>query len=286
MLRWFDNQRDFLSAVRLFDDYRQAVEAWIAARDTIAAWCDACERVTELLVACGGHYGEQPNLREGLRCAGCGLSNRNRLLYHAIVQACADRPDSVIAILERFTPLFERLHTQFPSIIGSEYFGDDKEPGSNHVLQGHPVRHESITELSFPDASLDVLAHGDVFEHVFEFRLALREAARVLRPDGGVMLFTVPFFMTRDRELELARPKPDGSIQFHSPPEYHGDTLRPEGILTWHHFGWSLLDDIREAGFRSVQVGLDFDPFRGLTSNNHPNFDYGLMHPVLLRAQR
>lgn len=46
--------------------------------------------------------------------------------------------------------------------------------------------------LPFPDASFDAVLCSQVLEHVFEPEVFLREIARVLRPDGRLVL-TVPF---------------------------------------------------------------------------------------------
>lgn len=286
MFHWFDRQDDFMAAVRGFDAYRIAAEAWIESRDAVDGYCGTCGRMTSFAVTVGGYYGPHPNLREAMKCPGCNLSNRNRLLHQALTASVARIEAPRIALLERMSALFAVLQRAFPSITGSEYLGEGKVSGTTHAWQGHDVRHESITDLSFADASLDFLLHCDVLEHVHDYRLALREAARVLDPDDGTMLCTVPFFMTRIEERELARPRADGTIEFFGPPEYHGDGLRPEGILTWHHFGWKLLDDVIEAGFARAHIGLAYDPFRGYTTNNHPTFDYGLMHPLVLRAER
>jgi SAM-dependent methyltransferase len=286
MFHWFNRQDEFMAAVRGFDAYRIAAEAWIESRDTVDGYCGTCEGMTTFAVTVGGYYGPHPNLREAMKCPGCNLSNRNRLLHEALKTRIRDALTPRIALLERTTPLFSALQREFPDITGSEYLGEGKVPGSIHAWHGFEVRHESITDLSFDDASLDFLLHCDVLEHVHDYRRALREAARVLDPDRGTMLCTVPFFMTRIEERELARPRADGSIEYFGPPEYHGDGLRPEGILTWHHFGWKLLDDVRAAGFAHAAIGLAYDPFRGYTTNNHPTFDYGLMHPLVLYAER
>lgn len=48
-------------------------------------------------------------------------------------------------------------------------------------------------EMSFLDRSFDLAVALDVFEHIEDDRGAIREAARVLRP-GGFLLITVPAF--------------------------------------------------------------------------------------------
>ncbi|MBL8299223.1 MAG: methyltransferase domain-containing protein [Rhodanobacteraceae bacterium] len=283
MLTWFDSSTDFLRAIDALDGRRRSGEAHIAAQETVAGYCVACAAVTNFAVRVGGFYGSNPNLREGLTCRGCGLSNRNRLIYSALRRRVDELPQADVALLEYLTPLFAVLRRHLPQLQGSEYISEKHVPGQVYSYHGHPVRHESITQLSYADASLDLVGHCDVLEHVYDYCAALREVRRVLRP-AGQMICTVPFFMTRQEEAVLARPRDDGSIEFLGPPEYHGDGLRPEGILTWHHFGWKLLDDAREAGFSRAQIGLDYDLFCGFATNNHPRAEYGLMYPLLLRA--
>ena len=40
------------------------------------------------------------------------------------------------------------------------------------------------------------------------------------------------------------------------PPEYHGDPINPEGCLCFYHFGWDILDDLREVGFSDAKALL------------------------------
>lgn len=283
MLTWFDNSGDFMREIAALEPRRRAGEAFITEKDAVSGYCVVCAGMTTFAVRVGGFYGVNPNLREGLTCRVCGLSGRNRLIFSALRQCAAAVPQSDVAILECLTPLFVALRKQLPRLLGSEYISDAHQSGKTYSYHGHAVRHESITQLSYADASLDLIVHCDVLEHVYEYRSALREVRRILRPQGE-MICTVPFFMRRQEEAVLARPREDGSIEFFGPPEYHGDGRRPEGILTWHHFGWKLLDDAREAGFSGVQIGVDYDLFCGFATNNHPLPEYGLMYPLLLRA--
>lgn len=285
MIVWFSNQSDFMQEVRRLDPYRIAAEEWIETHRKVLGYCIFCKQMTLMQTTTGGYYESHPNLREAMNCGTCNLSNRSRLLYNAVTSMAAKGETQRIALLERMSSLYAALQQRFPGIIGSEYLGDEKVSGTTYTWQGHEIRHESITELSFEDSSLDFVLHCDVLEHVHDYHRALREVVRVLKPNSGTMLCTVPFFMTRKAELELARPKQDGSIEFKYPPEYHGDGMQADGILTWHHFGWKLLEDLTGAGFKSAQIGLNYDPFSGHTTNNHPSFDYGLMYPLVLRGQ-
>ena len=51
-------------------------------------------------------------------------------------------------------------------------------------------------------------------------------------------------------------------------PEYHGDPISG-GVLCFHHFGWALLDDVREAGFADVAAYRVQDPAHALP---HPHW--------------
>ena len=55
----------------------------------------------------------------------------------------------------------------------------------------------------------------------------------------------------------------DGRIEHLQPPEYHGDPLGG-GVLCFHHFGWDLLEALREAGFTDAEALRVHDPAEGL----------------------
>lgn len=124
------------------------------------------------------------------------------------------------------------------------------------------VQREDVTKLSFVDRSFDSNVSLDVLEHVPDFRVALRELARVLRP-GGSLVLTVPFYADRVESRMLATVHPDGNIEHLQPPEYHGDPLG-SGVLCFHHFGWDLLDAMNASGFSSAQAVRVHDPGNGL----------------------
>ena len=282
MFTWFNGKHDFLQYVTQIKSYQLEAERYLSSQSEVSGYCAACRGVRKFTVNAGVYFGPLPNLREGLVCE-CGLGNRNRLIYSAIALETDNYADVQIAILERTSVLYQRLREIYPGIIGSEYIGKDVQGGTMHTACGISVRHESITGLSFSSCSLDVIVHNDVLEHVFDYKKALEELYRVLRK-GGALIFTCPFFFRLDREIQKARVLADGSLELLMEPEYHGDPINPQGALTFYHYGWGLLDDLVLCGFRDVRVGVNYDVFSGLVSNNHPEYEYGNMLPIIIRA--
>ncbi len=112
--------------------------------------------------------------------------------------------------------------------------------------------HQNAECLSFCDSSFDLLVSCDVFEHVNDYRKCICEAARVLNPDGK-MLLTIPFDTENDFNLRCAEVV-EGRLIYYNEPEYHGNPISHKGSLVFWRFGWELLDDICQAGFQDVYM--------------------------------
>jgi hypothetical protein len=65
------------------------------------------------------------------------------------------------------------------------------------------------------------------------------------------MMWSVPFIPTSSENSIRAKVE-DGKITHMQPPEYHGDPLSESGVLCFQHFGWEMLDQVRDAGFRDA----------------------------------
>lgn len=191
-----------------------------------------------------------PNWREHLRCPSCGLNNRMRAAVHIFEQECISHKLSPhIYITEQSTPLFRAMHARYPNLIGSEYLGDTVPFGTT---DSKGIRNESIISLTFPTNIFDHILSFDVLEHVPDYAKGFRECLRCLKP-GGSLLFTVPF-TAKPETLVRARKHSDGTISHLLPPEYHGDPLNSKGCLCFYHFGWNLLDELRNLGFRDTRA--------------------------------
>jgi hypothetical protein len=224
----------------------------------IPGYCAVCSSYTEFFVdysyappAINGS--RLPNWRERLECRSCGLNNRMRAALHFVTSNFNLDRGAQIYLTEQTTPLFKAFAGSSLSVVGSEYLRDG-------TLAGHynadGIRHEDVTALTFPASSFDVICSFDVLEHVPSYQTALAEFYRCIRP-GGNLLLTVPFWPDKVTTLTRAAPTSDGSDVIHfEPPEYHGDPLNKDGVLCFYHFGWDLLDVIRQAGFSDPKLNF------------------------------
>ena len=107
--------------------------------------------------------------------------------------------------------------------------------------------------MSFSDENFDLVISCDVLEHVPDYKSALNEIFRVTRKKG-YFIFTVPFIPTMAKTIVRARVK-NNQIEHILPAEYHGDPLDPEkGCLSFYHFGWDLIEDLKDAGFQEAGI--------------------------------
>lgn len=189
--------------------------------------------------------GPQPNWRERMICPLTNLNTRLRATLHLIDSHCGLYRDSSVYLTEQVTPLFPHLLSRFASLVGSEYIGPDFARGQTDA---RGIRHEDLTRLSFESGAFDSVMSFECFEHIPDYRTALSECFRILKP-GGQILFTVPFKAGEEPHTIRARIKDNGEVEHLMEPEYHGDPMQSAGCLCFTHFGWNLLGDLREVGF-------------------------------------
>lgn len=177
--------------------------------------------------------------RESLLCTACGSSKRVRLLADVLLEHYGGVAQSIARLVEdeRFRALdvaelnaVGRMHpflAALPRLTYAEYPEED------------------IQALTYPDASFDLLLTSETLEHVADFRRALAETRRVLRP-GGRHVFTVPL----DPRLQHTRSR-EGLE-----PVHHGRgggpfalVTRRNDMLAYTDFGLDLPDLLREEGF-------------------------------------
>ena len=203
----------------------------------VDGYCEVCEADREFLVDYQ-YGGDRVNWRERLECSGCCLNNRMRAALALAKMRLS--PDAHIYLTENVTPLYRQTAKVFSRVIGSEFM-----PEVPLGKQRDGIRSEDITQLTFGE-QFDAVMTFDVLEHVPDYRQGLREFARVLKP-GGWLIMTVPYDLSAPETLVRAI-LVGGKIVHLERPEYHGDPMNGDGILSFYTFGWSLLDDLREVG--------------------------------------
>jgi hypothetical protein len=191
--------------------------------------------------------GTNVNWRERVCCPDTYFNNRMRATFHLFDIEMEAYPGSKLYITEQVTPIYTYFSEKFQNVIGSEYLGSDLSPGE---LNKEGIRNEDLCQLSFPDNEFDKLISLDVFEHIPEYKKGFSECARVLKP-GGKMMWSVPF-ISSSTENSIRAEIIDGEVNHILPPEYHGDPLSDKGALCFQHFGWEMLEQMREVGFKDA----------------------------------
>ncbi len=184
-------------------------------------------------------------------CSSCSASLRNSAVARSLVKIVTNTDYSLRKALKSIKrkniSIFEVassgvIHEELkkiPRYFFSEYF-DDVEPG--HLRNG--VQCENLEKLTFNDCSLDIIITEDVLEHVANYKKALKEIWRVLKP-GGFFIFTIPFHEGRKTFQRV-----DFNGKKLAYEVYHIDPLRSEGALVFTDFGDDIIKIFREAGFK------------------------------------
>ncbi len=218
---------------------------------TVRGYCYVCGRARDFAVrftADERKTNAVPNWREHLFCRSCRLNARLRACFHLFESGGASGWSESIYLPEQRSPFYSLLRSRFPSATGSEFLGPRFKAGQRNWRGG---RHEDLSALSFNAETFSAILCFEVLEHIPDYLAAVRECFRCLKTPG-LFMFTSPFILTSERNVTRARRREDGSVEHLLPPEYHTDPFGKRPILCFHHFGWELLRQMAEIGFRDV----------------------------------
>lgn len=165
------------------------------------------------------------------------------------------------------SPLHQVLSEhKFKLYESSEYFPDPKLKSGDFV---NGVRFEDLQNLSFANNTFDIVISSEVFEHMPFPYLGHENIFRVLKP-GGAHVFSVPFVQSNKMDTIMATMLSNGTIRYGpgQPPHfvapmYHGDPIRPKGVLVFILFGMEMLGKLCDIGF-DVEVQRLTNPKYGL----------------------
>jgi len=208
--------------------------------------------------------GEQlklPNYRESLICSRTTSNSRMRATFLTVCNAIKGRGTAIdIYLTEQVTYFYSYFKKNYKNVTGSEFLGTDFQSGE--IVNG--IRHEDVTNLSFKSESFDLIICLEVLEHVPNYKTAFKELYRSLRKDG-IAVISVPFVLANANNTIRAVLGKGGEIEYLLEPEYHGDPVNPQGgILCFQHFGWAMLDELREVGFKEVKANFTWSIFHGI----------------------
>jgi SAM-dependent methyltransferase len=229
--------------------------------------CDICERATTYTATPrkapdGDRFAFRVPWWSATVC-GCKKGTLDRAVMRVLLDGGAI--DDRVYHVGHHSAFRQWLSAKLPNVVASQY-EEGQEPGT--IENG--IRYEDLTRLSFADSEFDCTICMEVLEHIPDYKAALREMARTLRP-GGRALLTFPWLGGENYDhLIRAELLPDGSIHHILPAEYHGDPAKSGGILSFRAFGWKILDEMRDAGFGRVTATFIFGPLHGYMTLLHP----------------
>ena len=198
---------------------------------TIDGYCPICEGPARFIA-------KHKWLRGSLMCQSCknGSVPRERALALALNRK---RPGWRDLAIHESSPcnrgISVKLGEQCRNYVGSHYV---PESPFGEVVRG--LRNESLEQQTFADESFDVVVTLDVFEHVYQPGMMIKEIYRTLKP-GGLYICTFPI---RKYQVESHKPRvrknADGSLVYLEEPEIHGNPTSDEGALVTFDYGYEV----------------------------------------------
>jgi ubiquinone/menaquinone biosynthesis C-methylase UbiE len=121
-----------------------------------------------------------------------------------------------------------RAHDRLAAIVGDDGFGDDPELSQPSVvtndLRPRLIEHDLKHPLPFYDSSFDLVLSALVLEHIGSLQMFFREAARVCRPEGRVVVSSLhPAMMLLDSQAEFCDQQSGHDIRTDSYPHQVSD---------------------------------------------------------------
>lgn len=220
----------------------------------LPGYCKVCKQETMFHIDLLYGDGQTPNLRERLVCSNCHLNSRQRYIASVILKEC--NQNKKIYMYEQITDFYRIIRKHLKNVVGSEYIADGLLSGTR--VNG--ILHENAENLSFPDNFFDMIVSCDVFEHVNNYKESFKEAFRVLNTDVKLIM-TIPFHFNAQKNHCRAYIKEN--LILLDEPVYHGNPISEKGSLVFWDYGWDLLDEIRNIGFKEVYVEPYFSEKHG-----------------------
>jgi len=180
-------------------------------------------------------------LRDYFRCSHCGCIPRERALMLTIQQYYPGWKD--LAIHETspgYRGASVKLKSQCKNYTATQFY-----PGEPWGTIINDFRNENLEKQTFDSEVFDLVISADVMEHVYDPENAFKEIARTLKK-GGAHIFTVPIINRHKRTEVWATLGENGEPKFLGNPEYHGNPVDPKGSPVTMHWGFDIVDFIKQ----------------------------------------
>lgn len=203
-------------------------------------------------------------IREGRCCNECGASLRSEQLARALMKQVSQGDDGPATCLAECvkTRRFQSLRIAEINTAGHLHNYLAAAPGltlSSYGSSDPAVPSEDLTNLSYADASFDLVVTSETLEHVPDYHRALREIHRILKP-GGAHVFTVPIVLDQARTRQRARIV-DGHVEHLMRPTYHGASKqRWPDFLVFFEFGADFVPELEAVGFTTELLVDETNP--------------------------
>ena len=203
--------------------------------------CPICEKKTSF-TALGTWF------RDELICNSCNSIPRERALAHILSRM---RPEWRSLLIHESSPADRGVSKKLASqAIG--YFPSQYYPAINDAMVGKFFNINIESQL-FESEIFDVFISLDVFEHVFDPRVAIQEIYRTLKP-GGIALLTFPINKAQVDALTFRASLEAGVITFLKPAEYHGNPIDELGSLVTVDYGYEIHQRFSEWSNFNIEI--------------------------------
>jgi SAM-dependent methyltransferase len=197
--------------------------------------CTCCDNEVQF-------FSENSWLRDHFKCPLCKSIPRERAL---------------MLILEKYFPNWRNLsiHESSPINRGAsaklknecrKYISSHFFPGEKTGVEVSGFRNENLENQTFQSETFDLVITQDVMEHIYAPDKAFSEISRTLRM-GGAHVFTVPLVNKFKPTQRWAHKGENGEPLFLYEPDYHGNPIDPSGSPVTMHWGYDIVDYIKES---------------------------------------
>jgi len=217
-------------------------------------YCPCCESDTSFISTSSW-------FRDNYRCIRCMSIPRERALIAALNKYYPEWPGLRIHESSPNDSSASRLlKNKCRDYTGSQYYRDKPK---GEIVSGYI--NQDLEELTFKDESFDIIITQDVFEHINNPVKAFREIHRTLK-QGGAHIFTVPVINRFNKTERWGEFDDSGRIKFFRTPEYHGNPVDPQGSPVTFHWGFDIINLIKECTGMETMVEDNYDLSLGLSA--------------------